>query len=280
MVKKILVAESDKTVQEVVSYFLKLEGFEVATAGDGVAALEEVERVLPEVILLDPGLAGINGIEVSRLIREKSQFKNIPILFLADIKMSEEVPSGYGVIHKPIDPTKMVNTIKEYIEEVQQTPAEQGEPISIEELLGWEVPEDAQNKEVVWQEGFQDVTGVSQGLFGEKESEVTSTPSFPHHLIRGGEWEKGAEAMSEEPEMAQPSSVAGETAYGVVRRDALGREEGVEADLRGRITDDMIENIVNRIARDIIERAVSEVVPRIAEEEIKREIERLKGEGG
>src|SRR3989337_641920 len=117
----ILVAESDSAVQQVVSYFLDLEGYEVTTAADGIGALEAVEKSLPEVILLSPDLSGLNGIEVSRLIREKSQFKGIPILYIIDsedslLKMGQDIPPGYGVINKPIDPSKMTNTIKEYID--------------------------------------------------------------------------------------------------------------------------------------------------------------------
>ena len=54
----------------------------------------------------------------------------------------------------------------------------------------------------------------------------------------------------------------------------------MEADLRTRITDDMIEGIISRLARDIVEKVTWDVVPKIAEEEVRREIERLKGESG
>lgn len=288
MGKRVLVAESDNTVQQVVSYFLNLEGFDVTMAGDGVAALEMLETSQPDVIILDPALPGITGIEVSRLVREKPQFRDRPILFLADMNRSESVPQGYGVILKPIDPTKMVNVIKEYMEK-EQPPAETrsesaekgkpagGESISIEELLGWEVSEEAPKEAVKSQEGARDVMDLSSELFGAKESEVTPTPSLPPQG-GGGAWE--SETVSHVSEMEQSSFVAGETATGAAEKGAAGNLEGVEADFRGRITDDMVENIVGSIAREVIERVARDIVPKVAEEEIKKEIERLKGEGG
>ena len=53
--------------------------------------------------------------------------------------------------------------------------------------------------------------------------------------------------------------------------------ENVEADLRSRVTDEIIENMVRKIAVDIVERVTRELVPDIAEREIIKEIERLKG---
>ncbi|OGW14916.1 MAG: hypothetical protein A2035_00450 [Nitrospirae bacterium GWA2_42_11] len=266
MGKKILVAESDSAVQQVVSYFLDLEGYEVTTAADGIGALEAVEKSLPEVILLSPDLSGLNGIEVSRLIREKSQFKGIPILYIIDsedslLKMGQDIPPGYGVINKPIDPSKMTNTIKEYIDKAKQSQEEEAGGVSIEELLGWEVTEESKEKEAASQEEKPDINAVFTDLFGTAESEQTfTTPKFAEELRAATIYEE----VPTEPE----------------KKETFQDTEAVEADLKSRITDDMIKDIVSRISRDIIERVVSDVVPRIAEEEIKKEIERLKGDSG
>lgn len=267
MGKKILVAESDSTVQQVVSYFLNLEGFEVVTAGDGVAALEAVEAHQPEAVLLGPVLSGINGIEVSRLIREKSQFRDMPILFIVEsedslLKMGGDLPMGYGVIRKPIDPTKMVDTLNAYVGKGEPPAAKVGESLSIEELLGWDVTEEDKTRVTEWQEAAPDspdIAGIASGMFGTKEAIVQEE-------IQGQTQEAPAEEPIEAP--AEEEAVVAET------------PGGIEADLRDRITDDMIEEIISRIAREIVERAAWEVVPKIAEEEIRREIERLKGESG
>ena len=275
MAKKILVAEADNTVQQVVSYFLNLEGFEVTTARDGVDALEAVERVSPDAIILDPGLTGINGIEVSRLIREKSRFKNVPVLFLANSmdslsKISADIPPGYGIINKPIDPTKMSNTIKEYLDKAEQAAPEQEESVSIEELLGWEVTEGTEKKKAVEAEESPKVDEISTDIFaaeGTAEAEVLQKGP-------GGETKK-SEGMPRPKEDLSGLYISKNISDDFTVTETSGR---VEAELRDRITDEMIERIVSNIAREIIERVTWEIVPKIAEEEIKKEIERLKSE--
>lgn len=273
---KILVAESDGTVQQVVSYFLNLEGFEVVTAGDGVAALEAIEAHQPEAVLLSPVLSGINGIEVSRLIREKSQFRDMPILFIVEtedslLKMGGDLPMGYGVIRKPIDPTKMADTLKAYMGKGEPPAAKGVESVSIEELLGWDVNDAAKTKVTEWEEAVPespDTAGIAAGMCGiqsEEEIREQTQESAPV-------WEQPAEAPALEslkaPAEEKSAVVTAET------------PENIEADLRTRITDDMIEGIILRMARDIVERVTWDVVPKIAEEEVRREIARLKGESG
>ncbi|MBI5406873.1 MAG: response regulator [Nitrospirae bacterium] len=266
---KVLVAESDSTVQQVVSYFLNLEGFEVVTASDGIAALEAVEAHQPEAVLLSPVLSGINGIEVSRLILEKSQFRDMPILFIVEsedslLKMGGDLPMGYGVIRKPIDPTKMVDTLNAYMGKGEPPAAKAGESVSIEELLGWDVTEAARTKVTEWQEAAPDspdIAGIASGMFETKEAMVPEE-------IREQTHEAPPEEPVEAPAEEEAAAATTETPV------------SMEADLRDRITDDMIEEIISRIAREIVERAAWEVVPKIAEEEIRREIERLKGESG
>lgn len=272
---KILVAESDSTVQQVVSYFLNLEGFEVATAGDGIAALEAVEEHQPEAALLSPALSGINGIEVSRLIREKSQFRDMPILFIVEsedslLKMGGDLPMGYGVIRKPIDPTKMVDTLKAYMGKGEPPVAGKGvESVSIEELLGWDVNDAAKTKVTEWDEAAPespDTAGIASGMCGtQADEEIREQTQAPV-------WGHTADAPEEEP-----LKVPAEEKSAVVTAET---PENIEADLRTRITDDMLEGIISRMARDIVERVTWDVVPKIAEEEVRREIARLKGESG
>ncbi len=239
MGKKILVADSDSVVQQVASYFLQLEGFDVETVGDGVSAMEAIEKIIPDVILLSPGLPGINGIEVSQLVREKSQYNNIPILFLAESEepLLNNIPDfsdKYGVVRKPIDPTKLVSTVTGYMEKGVKSAKEIKESLkSIEELLGWEATD-------------------------KKEGNFHPAAEYKEEVIKG-------------KSLPIPSPLRGEG------QDEGGTAEYVEEDLRNRITDEMIENMVRKIATDIVERVARELVPDITEREIIREIERLKG---
>ncbi len=287
MRQKILVADLDSAVQQVATYFLKLEGFDVEAVGDGVSAMEAIEKITPDVILLTPGLPGINGIEVSQLVRDKPQYKNIPILFLAesDEPLLNNIPdfsNKFGIVNKPIDPTKLVNTIKEYIGKGAKATEDIRESLkSIEELLGWDVSagkgdsirkEAAHEEEIPHRKSF-DVTDMLSGVIEEPKKEKTATDLEEVLSV-----ERESEIISQKlekdllPVVEEKMAVEPET-------QLIDEKEGfsyVEEDLKNRISDEMIENMVRKITVDIVEKVTRELVPDIAEREIIKEIERLK----
>jgi DNA-binding response OmpR family regulator len=76
---KILVVEDDPTLQETLAYNLARQGYDVKTASDGQSAIESAERSMPDLVVLDIMLPVIDGYEVCRILRKKS---NVPILML------------------------------------------------------------------------------------------------------------------------------------------------------------------------------------------------------
>ena len=76
---RVLVVEDDDAIAEVLQRSLRMEGYEVRTAGDGHAALEAAQSYVPDLVVLDLGLPGIDGIEVARELRERD---DTPILIL------------------------------------------------------------------------------------------------------------------------------------------------------------------------------------------------------
>jgi len=284
-------------VQQVASYFLKLEGYDVEAVGDGVSVMKAIEKSTPDVIVMTPVLTGINGVEVSRFVRENRQYKGIPIIFLAESEepLLNDIPDlsqAFGIINKPIDPTKLVNTIKEYLENGAAHEKDITESLkSIEELLGWDVSDKkmVENTEEVLHgkstERSFDVTEMLAGNINvpEKDTFVNPEASFTDedpvcNPVCHPEFISGSQAMPDEEIPKQVRDDRGD------RDDGDGGDEGefetpvpVEADLKSRITDEMIENMVRKIAVDVVERVTRELVPDIAEREIIKEIERLKG---
>jgi len=76
----ILVVEDDRSVREAVERALRLEGYDVYTAVDGNDALVQVERLAPDLIVLDVLMPGTDGLAVCRILRERRNFT--PILML------------------------------------------------------------------------------------------------------------------------------------------------------------------------------------------------------
>src|ERR687891_514187 len=77
---RVLVVEDDQEIAQVLQRQLRLEGYEVKLAGDGVAALDEVHAFLPDIIVLDLGLPRMDGIDVARRLRKDED--DTPILML------------------------------------------------------------------------------------------------------------------------------------------------------------------------------------------------------
>ena len=110
----ILVVEDDGTLRELLKYNLQKEGYGVLTARDGGEALELYDKNKPQLIILDIMLPVINGTEVCRIIRGKSQ---IPIIMLT--AKTEEVDKVVGLelgaddyVTKPFSPCELLTRVK------------------------------------------------------------------------------------------------------------------------------------------------------------------------
>jgi DNA-binding response OmpR family regulator len=76
---RVLVVEDDEAIAQVLQRSLRLEGYDVRVAGDGITALDEAHAFLPDLVVLDLGLPKLDGIEVARRMR---QTDDVPILVL------------------------------------------------------------------------------------------------------------------------------------------------------------------------------------------------------
>ncbi len=76
---RVLVVEDEESFSDALSYVLRKEGFEVALAAPGPAALDEYDRAGADLVLLDLMLTGLPGTEVCRALRKRS---NVPIIML------------------------------------------------------------------------------------------------------------------------------------------------------------------------------------------------------
>ena len=76
---RVLVVEDEESYSDALSYMLRKEGFQVAVAATGTAALDEFDRNGADIVLLDLMLPGLSGTEVCRALRSKS---NVPIIML------------------------------------------------------------------------------------------------------------------------------------------------------------------------------------------------------
>jgi DNA-binding response OmpR family regulator len=97
--KKILIVEDDVFIRDIYQVKFSQEGFDVTTAEDGIKAMEILENMVPDIILLDIIMPYMNGMEVLKKIRSNDALKNVPIIMLTNISEKESVSEGisYGV---------------------------------------------------------------------------------------------------------------------------------------------------------------------------------------
>ena len=88
---RVLVVEDDVEITDVLRRSLRNEGYDVRTAGDGIAALDVAADFVPDVVVLDLGLPRLDGIEVCRRLRDSG---DVPILMLTARAETEDRVSG------------------------------------------------------------------------------------------------------------------------------------------------------------------------------------------
>ncbi|MGH3242392.1 MAG: response regulator [Spirillospora sp.] len=113
----VLVADDDEDVVRFVSVNLALEGFEVATASDGEEALKKSHDLVPDVVLLDVMMPGVDGVEVCRRLREDERTKDITVVMLTARSLSADRVVGLTAgadeyIIKPFDVLELVARMK------------------------------------------------------------------------------------------------------------------------------------------------------------------------
>jgi signal transduction histidine kinase len=117
---KVLAVDDEPRNLEVVSHFLEMEGFRVATAGDGEAALAAVAAEAPDVILLDVLMPGLEGFEVCRRLKADPATVFIPVVILTALKGTQERIKGAAAgaddfLSKPFDHVELVTRVKSLV---------------------------------------------------------------------------------------------------------------------------------------------------------------------
>ena len=92
---RILVVEDDEEIAQVLQRSLRMEGYDVKLAGDGVKGLEEAHAFLPDLIVLDLGLPRLDGVDVAKRLRDDGD--EVPILMLTARDALESRVEGLDV---------------------------------------------------------------------------------------------------------------------------------------------------------------------------------------
>ncbi len=134
---QILVIEDEPSVGEVVSLYLRRAGYDVVVARDGSDALEILDRSFPQLVVLDLMLPNVDGWEICKWIRERS---NVPIIMLTARREESDRIAGLEMgaddyITKPFSPQELVSRVKAVLRRVRtDLPASQMLPMVFGDL--------------------------------------------------------------------------------------------------------------------------------------------------
>jgi DNA-binding response OmpR family regulator len=122
--RTILVVEDEATIASSVAARLRKEGFDVEIATDGASAVDRARSLLPDLVILDVMLPGLDGLEVCRQIQKD---RPVPVLMLTARDSETDVLVGLGVgaddyMTKPFSPRELVARVKALLRRVARRP--------------------------------------------------------------------------------------------------------------------------------------------------------------
>lgn len=117
---KILIAEDDQDIRELIVLTLQFSGFDVVSVEDGSMAVEKAKSEPFDLILMDVRMPRMTGYEACRRLKNMESTKDIPIIFLSAKGQEQEIKTGLEAgaadyILKPFAPDILVSTINKVL---------------------------------------------------------------------------------------------------------------------------------------------------------------------
>ena len=290
MSQKVLLADSSMTIQKLVELTLTKEGYAVSIAADGNSALQMAKKLNPNIFLIESQLKGIDGYEVSRILRKEYGFGDSLILMLVGPaesfdKIRGEVVSGY--LKKPFESIEILEKIKERLAGDKKRVEKVMNRLPSEKFELTEVVQEPPNKEssnLTKESGeryLEPVEGEIESIGKEEENWVLSSGSS---LFREKEEESISKIFDDillAPEEGEVKYMGEESPASLSDKHPTSTTGDIQEEIAkkiGELPREYLEEIIARVAKDMVEKVAWEVIPSLAEIAIRKEIERLKAE--
>lgn len=117
---KILIAEDERDIRDLVAFTLRFAGYEVFTAANGEEAVELAPTVNPDLILMDVRMPRMTGYEACRVMKANPDLKDIPVVFLSAKGQEGEIQQGLDAgaeeyLLKPFAPDQLTTRVKDIL---------------------------------------------------------------------------------------------------------------------------------------------------------------------
>lgn len=115
--QKILIAEDEPDILELITFTLQFGGFEVIPTSNGEDALEMTRKEKPDLVLLDVRMPRMTGYDVCKYIKSENEFRKTPVVFLSAKSQEAEVNTGLDLgatdyILKPFAPDYLLDRLR------------------------------------------------------------------------------------------------------------------------------------------------------------------------
>jgi two-component system, OmpR family, alkaline phosphatase synthesis response regulator PhoP len=135
MQRRIIVVEDEEDLSDLLALHLRREGYLVSCHGDGAEAMAAIEREVPDFVVLDIMLPGLDGFEICRRMRRDERLSEIPILVVSARGEDADIVSGLELgadsyVVKPISPRVLVARVRALMRRGDSSPGS-GERIRI-----------------------------------------------------------------------------------------------------------------------------------------------------
>jgi CheY-like chemotaxis protein len=114
---KILIAEDERDIRDLVAFTLRFAGHEVFAASNGEEAVDLAPKVNPDLILMDVRMPRMTGYEACKIMKTDPNLKDIPIVFLSAKGQESEIQQGLAAgaeeyLLKPFAPDQLTSRVK------------------------------------------------------------------------------------------------------------------------------------------------------------------------
>ena len=122
---KILIADDEPDILELLHYNLLKQGYQVYTASNGDEAIEKAKSLRPDLVILDIMMPGKNGVEVCEILRAQPQFRETLIMFLTALNDDATQIKGLGMgaddyISKPVSTNVFLSKVQSLLRRAQK----------------------------------------------------------------------------------------------------------------------------------------------------------------
>ena len=113
---RILIAEDEPDIRELVAFTLRFAGHEVITTANGEEALQQASQLFPDIIIMDVRMPKMTGYDACRAMKADAKLKDIPVMFLSAKGQDAEIQAGLDVgaeeyLLKPFAPTQLAERV-------------------------------------------------------------------------------------------------------------------------------------------------------------------------